>query len=177
MKKSIFLTFVLAVGFAATFLTTSCGDDAATADCYSFAVTDTGGHSVWLGPVKAPLNLIHDSLVGTVSGSTVTISSQALGRDLTGTIDASDCNKVTLDSVRFPVGDTLKIATTLPIPGGFVKIWGIRAGGSGTINSSGAVSTSIKIASGNTNLTAPLDLSTITPGMKLELKGSFIKFQ
>lgn len=169
MKKSIFLTFVLAAGFAATFLT-GCGDDSAVSGCIDVTGTDTGSHKVYIGSIAAPLSPIQDTLTASVSGSNVTIESKALGRDLTGTIDASDCNKVNLDSVIFVPGDTLFInSTTL----GLVKIWGIRGGGSGTINSAG-VNTSITISKGATNITSPINLTNLN-GLGLNLKGTFKK--
>lgn len=175
MKKSILFTFVFAAVISVT-LFTGCGKDAPVADCYSFNVVDTGAHKVYIGSLLAPLDPIHDSLVGTVNGSTVTISSVALGRNITGKISESDCNRVDLDPIVFGPNDSLEVATSLPIPGGFVVIKNIEATGFGTINSSGAVSTTINISKGNTNITSPINLTNLA-GLGLILKGSFIKFQ
>lgn len=178
MKKSILLTFVLAAAISATLLT-GCGKDSATnntSNCTSFAVKDTGAHKIYLGSLPAPLSPIHDSLVGSVDGNKVTISSSALGRNITGTINSTDCNKVDLDPIIFAADDSLKIATSLPGLGGFVIIKNIQATGSGTINSAGEVTTIINISKGSTNITSPINLTNLA-GLGLNLKGSFIKFQ
>lgn len=132
---------------------------------------DTGDHVVWLGPINPGLAPIDDTLDATVSGDVVSINSKALGRVITGTIDPTDCNKVKLDSVIFPVGDTLIIESTTF---GIVKIYEIRAGGTGTLSNTG-VTTSIKIAKGKTNIySPPIDLRDLN-GRNLELKGKFVK--
>ncbi|MCC6584073.1 MAG: hypothetical protein IT271_10240 [Chitinophagales bacterium] len=174
MKKSILLTFVLAAGFVATFLT-GCGDGGTDGPtCFSIAGRDTGAHVVYIDALNPGLTPISDTLDATVSGSNVSIFSTALGRTLTGTISASNCNSIALDSVIFAEGDTLKISSsTLPVPGGVVKIWNIRGGGTGTITSTGAT-TRINIAKGNTNITAPINLSNLA-GLKLNLRGTFLK--
>lgn len=176
MKKSILLSFVFAA-IVSTTLLTGCGKDSTpTNTCYSFAITDTGAHKIYLGAIPAPLSPIHDSLVGSVVGNKVTISSSALGRNITGTINSSDCNKIDLDPIIFAATDSLKIETSLPGLGGFVIIKNIRATGSGTINSTGGVTTVINISQGNTNVTTPINLTNLA-GLNLNLKGSFIKFQ
>lgn len=176
MKKSILLTFVLAAGFVATFLT-GCGSDGGSTNpnCNTIAGRDTGSHIVFIDALNPGLSPISDTLDASVSGSTVSIASKALGRTLTGTASASDCNTINLDSVIFSIGDTLRIpTTTLPVPGGVVKIWNIRAGGTGTITSNGA-NTKINIAKGNTNIgPTPLDLRNLS-GLKLNLRGTFLK--
>lgn len=173
MKKSILLMFVMAAGFVATFLT-GCGDGGEGPTCYSIAGRDTGAHIVFIDALNPGLTPISDTLDAVVTGSEVEISSKALGRTLTGTISASDCNSIVLDSVIFVEGDTLKIASsTLPVPGGVVKIWNIRGGGTGTVTSTGAT-TRINIAKGNTNITDPINLSNLS-GLKLNLRGTFKK--
>ncbi len=174
MKKSILLTFVLAAGFAATFLT-SCTEKT-DGDCNQANGRDTGAHIVFINELNTSslgLTPIQDTLDATVTGSTVSITSTALGRTLTGTIDPSDCNKILLDSVIFSEGDTLKIPTaTLPIPGGIVKIWGIRGGGTGTVTPTGST-TRINIVAGKTNISAPIDLTNLN-NLKLNLRGTFL---
>ena len=172
--KKLLLTFVFAAFLVATFLTGCTSDPTGGPTCYSIAGRDTGDHVVFIDALNPGLTPIRDTLDATVSGSSVNIYSTALGRNLTGTISSSDCNAIALDSVIFSAGDTLKIeTTTLPVPGGVVKIWNIRAGGTGTITSTGAT-TRINIAKGNTNISSPINLTNLT-GLKLNLRGSFLK--
>jgi hypothetical protein len=171
--KKLLLTFVFAAFLVATFLT-GCTSDPTGPTCYSIAGRDTGQHLVFIDALNPGLTPIQDTLDATVSGSNVSISSTALGRTLTGTISSSDCNSIALDSVIFADGDTLKIASsTLPVPGGVVKIWNIRGGGTGVITSTGAT-TRINIAKGNTNISSPINLTNLS-GLKLNLRGSFLK--
>lgn len=176
MKKTILLTFVLAASFVATFLTGCTTDDTKAPSCYSFNVIDTGAHKIFIGSLLAPLSPIHDSLVGKVIGDSVSIYSLALTRNITGKINASDCNKVDLDPIVFAANDSLVIPTTLPIAGGNVIIKNIEATGFGTINSAGEVKTTITISKGSTNISTPINLTNLS-GLGLSLKGSFIKFQ
>lgn len=174
MKKSIFVLFVLAAAVVAPFLT-SCGSKTPTGPtCFSIAGRDTGAHAVFIDALNPGLSPISDTLDATVSGSNVTIHSTALGRSLTGTISSSDCNSIALDSVIFAPGDTLTISSSsLPVPGGVVKIWNIRGGGTGTITANGAT-TRINIAKGNTNISAPINLTNLA-GLKLNLRGTFLR--
>ncbi|MCB0507087.1 MAG: hypothetical protein R2739_08020 [Chitinophagales bacterium] len=173
MKKTLFIVFAIAAGFVATTLS-GCSDDGTKVDgCNEVAGLDTGGHLVYIGDLNPGLDAIRDSLTASVSGSNVTIHSTALGRTLTGTIDASDCNKINLDSVIFQPGDTLSIVTSsLPVPGGVVKIWGIRGDGTGTITSTGST-TRIDIKEGHTNISSPLDLTNLK-NLGLNLRGTFL---
>ena len=182
MKKTIFLTAIVAF-FAATFLTTSCTDSKKGPTCYNSAGLDTGAHTIYLnGNTLSILPLIHDSLtVVSVTSDSVTIKSLSLGgQTLTGKLDKNDCNKIILDSLIIGSGptDTIKIPTTLPLPGGVVKIWSVRAGGSGTITANGATTT-LNIAKAKTNITvAGIDLTNIpSPPIvsTISLKGTFLK--
>ena len=66
--------------------------------------------------------------------------------------------------------DTLVInSTTL----GRVTIYDIRAGGTGSITSTG-VTTKITIAKGHTNITSPINLTNLN-GLGLNLQGTFLK--
>ncbi|HMX61063.1 MAG TPA: hypothetical protein PKD39_10760 [Chitinophagales bacterium] len=170
MKKTILFTFVFAAFFAATFMT-SCSNTSGPT-CHSVAGSDTGAHAIYIDALAAPLTPIRDSLHASVSGSDVTISSSALGRTITGEISASDCNSIVLDSIKFVAGDTLVIPSAIG-PGGFVKIYDIEAGGTGTITATGAT-TKIVIAKGKTNITSPINLTNLN-GMKLNLRGTFLK--
>lgn len=181
MKKSILLTFVLAAGFVATFLT-GCGNDKSEPTCYSITGTDTGSHVIYFGSnTNSILPKISDTLNSVaINGDSVTITSKALGnKTLTGKLDPNNCNKIILDS--FVVGDgaldTLKIPTsTLPLDGGVVKIWNVRAGGFGTITSNGAT-TQLNIVKGKTNIViGPIDFTTIPNALgPLSLRGNFLK--
>jgi hypothetical protein len=151
-----------------------CGEDAVDGCVDLNGRRDTGAHVVWLGAINPGLTPINDTLDATASGDELRIASKALGRILTASVDPADCNKILFDSVIFATDDTLRIeSSTLPVPGGIVKIWNIRGGGSGTVTETG-VTTSIKIAKGNTNITAPVNLSNLA-GLNLELKGKFLK--
>ncbi|MCC6517161.1 MAG: hypothetical protein IT275_12500 [Chitinophagales bacterium] len=171
MKKTILFTFVFAAFFAATFMT-SCSNTSGPT-CHSVAGSDTGAHSIYMDALHIGLLApIRDSLHASVSGSDVTISSSALGRNITGKISASDCNAIVLDSVIFLPGDTVSIPSAIA-PGGMVKIYDVRAGGSGTITATGAT-TKISVAKGKTNISSPIDIRNID-GMKLNLRGTFLK--
>jgi hypothetical protein len=174
MKKSILFTFVLAAGFVATFLT-GCGDDTKSG-CNEGNGRDTGAHTVFINELNTTalgLTPIQDTLDVVKSGTTYTIASKALGRSLTGKEDPANCNNILLDSVIFDLTDTLRIPTsTLPIPGGVVKIWGIRGGGSGTVTATGST-TRINIVAGKTNISEPIDLTNLN-GLKLNLRGNFL---
>lgn len=135
--------------------------------CYSInGKTDTGAHKIYIGSLLAPLDPIRDTLSATVSGSTATIHSRTLNRNLTGTVD---CNSLTLDSLIFAPGDTLVINSSSL---GRVKMYNIRAGGTGTITSTG-LSTKITIVKGNTNITSPINLTNLN-GLGLNLQGTFL---
>lgn len=171
MKKTLLMVFALAAGFVATFMS-GCSNNEEGPTCYTSNGLDTGAHLVYIQDLNPGLSPIRDSLTATVSGSNVTINSTALGRTLTGTISASNCNLIELDSVIFADGDTLKLPTSLPVPGGIIKIWGIRGDGTGTITSTGST-TRIDIAKGKTNITSPIDLSNLN-GLKLNIRGTFL---
>lgn len=171
MKKTLLLTSIVAF-FAATFLTSGCKTETKGPTCNSVVGRDTGAHTVFIDALNPGLAPIRDTLDATVSGSAVTIHSTALGRNITGTIKSDDCNTIALDSVIFNAGDTLVIPSTL-VPSGFVKIWGIRGGGTGTISATGA-KTQINIAKGSTNITSPINLTNLA-GLKLNLRGTFLK--
>jgi hypothetical protein len=164
MKKH-FLAFSLVAVVIATFLA-GCGDDATgcTPDATIFEGTDTGSHKVYVNGIYGIVPDISDTLTGTATSSTtVDIYDNALKQTLKGTIDAVNCNKITLDSLIYGPGDTLVInSSTL----GVVKIYNIRAGGTGTISGT-TVTTSIKIKKGNTNLGILPSLTNV------ELKGTF----
>lgn len=169
MKSKLLFAFAVVAAFAAVIVSgCSKSSSTTTTGCYSIdGVTDTGAHKIYIGSLAAPLDPISDTLTATVSGSTATIYSNALKRNLTGTVN---CNAVTLDSVIFAPGDTLVInSTTL----GRVTIFNIRAGGTGTITSTG-VTTKITIVKGNTNITSPINLTNLN-GLGLNLQGTFLK--
>lgn len=172
MKKSILLTFVFAAFVVATFLT-GCGKTSSPT-CYTVTGRDTGVHVIYLnGVTNAALPQIRDTLDAVVvSGNTVSIASKALGQTITGKIDASDCNKIILDSLILT--NTLKFPTT-SLPGvDTVRISNVRAGGTGTITASGAT-TVINIAKGNTNIIiGPFNLTNLA-GLGFSLRGSFLR--
>lgn len=177
MKSKLLFSFAVVAAFAVVmFSGCSKSSDTNTNDgCFDFATaSDTGQHTVYAGSVALPLSKIHDSLYANVSGTTVTVHTQALDRNLVGHINSSDCNQIDLDSVIFGDLDTLRIPTTLPGLGGFVKIWGVRAGGTGKIDANGVLSTQINVVNGHTNINAPIDLTNISPSLGLNLKGTFI---
>ncbi|MBK9793667.1 MAG: hypothetical protein IPP60_11425 [Sphingobacteriales bacterium] len=179
MKKSILLTFVLAAGFVATFLT-GCGTDSGPT-CNSITGRDTGIHIVYLDELNPGITPIRDTLDATISGDVVTIQSKALGKALVGKISSSNCNLINLDSFFIGSGpaDTLRITTTstaltLQQNDGVIRIWNVRAGGTGTITSTGAT-TKLSIAKGNTNITSLGGVLQDLSGRKLNLRGSFLK--
>ena len=166
MKKH-FLAFSLVAVVLATFLV-GCGDETnggCTPNASIFNGTDTGSHKVYVNGIYGIVPDIQDTLTGTATSDTrVEIYDNALKQTLYGTIDAANCSKIILDSLIYGPGDTLVInSATL----GVVKIYNIRAGGTGTISGS-TVTTSIKIKKGNTNLGI---LPTLT---NVELKGTFL---
>ena len=177
MKKSILL-FVIGVTTLAAGIV-SCTSDPKCSNPDGFSGTFNGTHKVFIGAADlAALNLvtpIADVLVGSVSGSTVSISSDILPIDLTGTISASNSSIVNLDSLITGVNDTIIIPSTIA-PGGFLKIYDLRAGGTGTLDCK-TLTTSIKVKAGKTNLTTAIgtfNLSNLA-GLNLELRGTFTK--
>lgn len=167
MKKTLLLTSILAAFFVATF-TISCDKktDPKTPTCPDFVGQDTGFHKIYKGPLEAPLDPIRDSLSVTKTGdNTISVRSDVLKADLPGSIDATNCNKIKLDS--FISDDTIRVPSDAF---GEVKIWNVRAGGSGEYKD-GKVSTSIKVAKGKTNI-GVLGLDNLD-GKGLELKGTF----
>lgn len=140
-------------------------------NCFSVTGRDTGTHTLFIDALNPGLSAIRDTLDILKTGNLVTINSSALGRFLSGTIS---CNDITLDSLIFSNGDTLRIpTTTLPVDNGIVKIWGIRAGGTGTVIENG-LTTKINIAKGSSNITSPINLSNLS-GLKMNLRGTFLK--
>ncbi|MDB5226113.1 MAG: hypothetical protein JWN78_306 [Bacteroidota bacterium] len=178
MKSKLLFSFAVVAAFAVVMFS-GCSKSSTTNNnnngCFDFATaSDTGQHTVYAGTVALPLSKIHDSLTAAVSGTTVTIHTQALNRNLTGTINASDCNQIDLDSIIFGVNDSLLIPTTLSGLGGFVRIKNVRAGGTGKIDANGVITTKINVVSGTTNISTPIDLTNITPAIGLNLQGTFI---
>lgn len=176
MKKSILLTFVIAAAFAATFLS-GCGKGAVDV-CIDFPRNDTGGHAISAFGLTIPGINVHDSLQSSVSGNRVTIISKALNMTISGTQDASNCTNIKLDTFRVGHGpsDTLKIpTTTLPLPGGMVKIWDVLAVGSGTLTAAG-VTTDLTVISAESNIIIPgppaIDLQHINSTFNLHLLGN-----
>lgn len=168
MKKQL-LAFSLVAVVLASFLA-GCGDDdgggGGCSGVSQFVGTDTGSHKVYVNGIYGIVPDISDTLVGTATGeTTIDIYDYALKETLKGTLDASNCNKIILDSLIYGPGDTLVIeSSTL----GTVKIYNIRAGGTGSV-SGNTITTSIKIKKGNTNLSILPTLSNV------ELKGTFKK--
>ncbi len=171
MKSKLLFGFAVVAAFAAVLVSgCSSSDSTPTNNCISInGNIDTGFHTVYANTLALPLSGIEDTLTATVSGSSATVVSNALGFSLTGTVN---CNSVALDSVIFGPNDTLRVASQL-VAGG-VKIWNVRAGGTATITSTG-VSTVINVVKGNTNISSPIDLTNITPSLGLNLKGNFKK--
>jgi hypothetical protein len=168
MKKTLLFAFVLAAGFVATFMSGCTSESGPT--CHSINGLDTGAHKIYIDALAAPLSPIGDSITASVSGDDVSIHSTALGRTLTGKINASDCNTIDLDSIIFVPGDTLSIPS--PALGMTVKIWDIRADGVGTVTANGST-TRINIAKGKTNISTPINLTNLA-GLKLNLRGTFL---
>ncbi len=155
-RKFSLLAFVAVV---AAFFAISCGDDT-TDSCpgeEGFVGTFKGNHSI------LSIYNISDTLTvtnPTADDSKVAINSKALGRNFNGTIDASNCNKVILDSILI---DSAAIST--------VTLKNIRAGGYGIINSDKTtITTKITIKSGTATLG-----STNIPVSGQSLDGSFTK--
>ena len=175
MKKSILLFVIGATTLAAGLV------GCKTKECENptgFSGTFNGTHKVFIGAADlAALNLvtpIADVIVGSVSGSNVTIGSDILPIDLTGTISASNSNIVNLDSLILGAGDTIRIPSGIA-PNGTLKIYDLRAGGTGTLDCK-TLTTSLKVKAGKTNLGAigPFDLSNLAT-LNLELRGTFTK--
>ena len=175
MKKSILLFVIGATTLAAGLV------GCKTKECENptgFSGTFHGTHKVFIGTADlAALNLvtpIADVIVGSVSGSNVTIGSDILPIDLTGTISASNSNIVNLDSLILGAGDTIRIPSGIA-PNGTLKIYDLRAGGTGTLDCK-TLTTSLKVKAGKTNLGAigPFDLSNLAT-LNLELRGTFTK--
>ncbi len=168
MKKQL-LAFSLVAVVLASFLA-GCGDDdgggGGCSGVSQFEGTDTGSHKVYVNGIYGIVPDIQDTLTGTAtSETTIDIYDNALKQTLKGTLDASNCNKINLDSLIYGPGDTLVIESeTL----GTVKIYNIRAGGTGTV-SGNTITTLIKIKKGNTNLPILPSLSNV------ELRGTFKK--
>jgi hypothetical protein len=171
MKSKFFFAFAVVSVFAAV-LVSSCSKDSTTTTTNNGCINvngnvDTGIHRIF--GANGTLDLsglvpdIRDTLSATVTGNDIEIFDNALNQNLTGTLN---CNDIVLDSVLFGPNDTLVInSATL----GRVTIWGVRAGGQGSIATDGTVSTTIKIKKGTTNLAILPDLGGIW------LKGTFKK--
>ena len=175
MKKSILLFVIGATTLAAGLV------GCKTKECENptgFSGTFNGTHKVFIGAADlAALNLvtpIADVIVGSVSGTSVTIGSDILPIDLTGTISASNSNIVNLDSLILGAGDTIRIPSGIA-PNGTLKIYDLRAGGTGTLDCK-TLTTSLKVKAGKTNLGAigPFYLSNLAT-LNLELRGTFTK--
>jgi len=156
-RKFSLLAFVAVV---AAFFAVSCGTDNNGDNCpgeNGYVGTFKGNHSV------LSIYNIADTITvtnPTAGDSKVYITSKALGRSFNGTIDASNCSKVILDSV---IIDSAAIST--------VTLKNIRAGGYGTISSDKTtLTTKITIKSG----TATLGSSNI-PIAGQSLNGTFSK--
>ena len=176
MKKT-FLNFTVIAGIAATLLS-GCGDNAKNCNPDGFKGTFNGSHKVKIGSADlAALGVVDpitDVLVSSVSGSQVTISSDLLPINLTGTINASNSNLLNLDSLILGSGDTIRIPSGIA-PNDTLKIWDLRAGGTGTLDCN-TVNTSLKVNSGKTNLGAigSFNLANLN-NLNLELAGSFTR--
>ncbi len=167
MKKSILLTFVMAAVVTSTLLT-GCGKDSVKGEtCFEYIGTDTGYHKIFLGALPAPLDPIRDTLTVTKTGDKIYVKSAILNASLTGKADVSNCNKILLDS--FISIDTIFIPSETF---GQVKIWNVRAGGTGTVTATG-VTTSLIVAKGRTNI-GVLGLDNLD-GKRLELSGKFLR--
>ena len=173
MKKTLLFAFVLAAGFVATFMSGCTSESGPT--CHSINGLDTGKHVVYLGNLPLDLISIGDSLDVSVNGTNITISSKALGQSLPGKVDPTDCNKIILDTIFIGSGasDTIKIPTTLPGIGGFVKIWSVEATGYGIVTPTGST-TRINIKKGRTNVKiGEIDITNID-NRDLNLRGTFL---
>ena len=176
MKKSILLFVIGATTLAAGLV------GCKTKECENptgFSGTFNGTHRVFIGIADlADLGIVDpiaDVIQGTVTGSDVNISSDLLPRDLEGTISASNSNLVNLDSLILEVGDTIFIPSNT-VPGGSLKIWDLRAGGTGTLDCK-TINTSLKVKKGRTNYDLEVlgkNLNNLE-GLTLELRGSFTK--
>ena len=175
MKKSILLFVIGATTLAAGLV------GCKTKECENptgFSGTFNGTHKVFIGAADlAALNLvtpIADVIVGSVSGTSVTIGSDILPIDLTGTISASNSNIVNLDSLILGAGDTIRIPSGIA-PNGTLKIYDLRAGGTGTLDCK-TLTTSLKVKAGKTNLGSigGFNLANLN-NLNLELAGSFTR--
>jgi hypothetical protein len=141
--------------------------------CLSTAVDgiDTGYHMLFIGDLNPSLTPLRDSLLVLSVAASVIIRSQQIKRVLNGIIS---CNTIQFDSIIFLPTDTIRIpTTTLPVSGGDIKIWNVRAGGFATITPTG-LNTRINIAQGKSNLTEPIDLSNFS-GKDINFRGTFNK--
>lgn len=173
MKKTL-LSFTIAAGIAATLLS-GCGKDPVNT-AFDYNGSYKGAHRVNINnlDVSALVDPIQDTLrvTKTPGNPNISVYSAVIGRTLTGTLDTVS-GIATLDSLIFDPTDTLKIASTT-VAGG-VRIWGVRAGGSGKITTAGVLTTSIKIKKGFSNINiAGFDLTNLSTA-NLELKGTFNK--
>ncbi len=173
MKKTL-LSFTIAAGIAVSLLS-GCGDDKPT-PAFDYNGSYKGQHRVNINglDVSALVDPISDTLIITkATGSTsVSIFSKTIGRTLTGTIDTIS-GIATLDSLIFVTGDTLRIESTT-VAGG-VKIWDVRAGGSGKVTTAGVLTTEIKVKKGKSNINiAGFDLTDLASS-NVSLKGTFNK--
>ncbi len=89
-------------------------------------------------------------------------------------LNAQKIAHVNLDSLILGAGDTIRIPSGIA-PNGTLKIYDLRAGGTGTLDCK-TLTTSLKVKAGKTNLGAigPFDLSNLAT-LNLELRGTFTK--
>lgn len=170
MKRTLF-AFTVIAGVAATLLS-GCGKDpepTVPKDYFS------GTHTIYINGINLQtlIEPIPDTLDISVDTTSISLYSRLIKRTLTGTIDTLSGN-VTMDSLIFVTGDTLRISSSVA-PGGVAKIWDVRAGGSGKLVNNTAT-TELKVAQGKTNFGAigTFDLSNLE-GKNLALKGTFNK--
>lgn len=160
--------FVIAAGFTATFLT-SCGEDnKATCSDTMHNGTDTGSHTIPVVNLK-----ISDTLYvteGTTSGDgKIAVFTKALDTTFVGVLDASNCNKMTLEPItspRFNINDSTYVEN-------------LSADGTATVNGNN-ISTSITLQSGvikttQSSLSALNNLNLGSLPIKFTVTGTFIK--
>ena len=178
MKSKLLFTFAVVAAFAAVILSGCSTTTTTTSNCIDYTGTDTGQHNILINGIPNLVPPIRDTLnITNGIGGAVDIYSHALGTTLFGTKDASDCNKVLLDSLIYLPTDTLRIHSENALfasIGGNIKIFGIRAGGVGSVSTSG-VTTQLKIKTGKTNVDALGGLLLDLSGKNLVLNGVFLK--
>ena len=180
MKNSILyslfiLFFIVIIVSCGKETTTGCGDG-------NFIGAFEGSHRINIGPVDlatiGAVDPINDNLLNSqLSGNNIGISSTLLDLTITGNLNTVSNNVLTIDSVRFVgVDDTIEIATDLA-PGGLLKLWDLRVGGTVKLDCN-TLTTDLLVKSARTNFTNPLDtFSNLInlSGKNVRLVGTFIR--